>query len=213
MTDFDTSFDSDAAPTSTSGGRFWPPRRKGDSLPGAGVLAMWLFIASLAMPFFTAVVAFIVMRAKTPDWLPPGFELPIVLWVSTGVLLLGSVIVHIGYRAARTDRGVTLRRSMAGTLVVAVVFSVCQVMAWAQIGRLHDTPDNGGLYVASFYLLTVLHALHVVGGLFLQGWVTYRAYCGHYWSFFHPGVTYSMMYWHFVDAMWLLMFGTLLLGS
>ncbi|MEM7166506.1 MAG: cytochrome c oxidase subunit 3 [Planctomycetota bacterium] len=196
-----------------SDSKFWPPFSKGESLPGAGVLGMWLFLASLAMPFFTAIVAFVVMRAKTAEWLPPNYQLPTVLWVSTGVLLVASFAVHVGYRAVRADRVPTLRRAMACTLIAAVVFSICQFIAWFEIGALHDNPDKGGMYVASFYLLTVLHAAHVVGGLVLQGWVTFRAYAGHYWSFFHPGVTYSMMYWHFMDVMWLLLFGTLLLGS
>jgi heme/copper-type cytochrome/quinol oxidase subunit 3 len=58
----------------------------------------------------------------------------------------------------------------------------------------------------TFYLLTGLHALHVIGGMVLLGAVTAKAFAGRYSATYHPGVTYAAMYWHFLDVVWLVMF-------
>ena len=76
----------------------------------------------------------------------------------------------------------------------------------------HEIPKVK-MFTATFYILTGLHALHVFGGLVLQAVVTTKGLLGRYWSYHHPGVLYSAMYWHFLDGMWLVLFGVLWLGS
>jgi cytochrome c oxidase subunit 3 len=77
---------------------------------------------------------------------------------------------------------------------------------------MHVTP-SANLYGFTFYMLTGLHAAHVIGGLALLAIVTVRAFCGRYSANAHAGVLYSTMYWHFLDGVWLVMFAVMLLGS
>jgi cytochrome c oxidase subunit 3 len=67
------------------------------------------------------------------------------------------------------------------------------------------------LYAFTFFILTGLHAAHVVGGVGLLAVVLARSLRGRYGSGRYDGVTYAAMYWHFLDAIWLLLFAVLVL--
>ena len=69
------------------------------------------------------------------------------------------------------------------------------------------------LYGFLFYLLTGLHALHVVGGLVPLAVTTARAWQGKYTAVAHAGVEHVALYWHFLDVIWLVLFGVLVLTS
>ena len=202
----------------------WPPYRKGDSLPGAGVFAMGIFVVSLGIMFFVCLIGYASMRAGNVVWPPPGApETPGILWWSTGLIVATSITVHLGLRAVRHEEQRSLCALMLATLLLGTAFVVCQGYAWAEIAPVHDPALWGGKpedvpgairqYAGSFYLLTGLHGLHVVGGLALQVWVTLRAFKGGYRYYHHAGVTYSVIYWHFLDIVWLVVFVTLLLGN
>ena len=66
---------------------------------------------------------------------------------------------------------------------------------------------NSSLYGFTFYMLTGLHGVQVIGGLIPLAVVTFQAFRGRYTATDHRGVTYGAMYWHFLDGMWLVMFG------
>ena len=57
-----------------------------------------------------------------------------------------------------------------------------------------------------FYVLTALHAAHVIGGLIPLIVVYIKARRGRYSRNFHPGVRYVTAYWHFLDVVWVLLF-------
>ena len=192
---------------------FWPPRDKGESVPGAGVFAMRIFIASLSCAFFSLIALYFVLRAQAPEWPPPDAPpLPVSLWVSTALILACSVSIQLALGSVRADEHRQARIGLVVTFVLGVLFMVSQARGWHALRGLHDI-DHVRPFVITFFLLTGLHALHMVGGLFLQAFVTLRAFQGRYWSLYHPGVRYSAMYWHFLDAMWILLFVVLVLGS
>ena len=191
----------------------WPPIEKGDSLPGAGPLAMRIFIASLVMPFVACILGYLSLRGQADVWPPAGApELPPILWVSTALILITGALVHWAMVSVRNDREGQTRIALALVLVFGTAFMLCQMSAWADLVEAHEIPKVK-MFTATFYILTGLHALHVFGGLVLQAVVTTKGLLGRYWSYHHPGVLYSAMYWHFLDGMWLVLFGVLWLGS
>ncbi len=105
-----------------------------------------------------------------------------------------------------------MSRALFLTAGLGVGFMVCQGFAWERLLHIHLLP---GLrhYALTFYMLTGLHAIHVVGGLLLMGWVIVQAHRGRYWSYHHPGILYNTMYWHFLGVAWVLLFGVLVVGS
>jgi cytochrome c oxidase subunit 3 len=56
----------------------------------------------------------------------------------------------------------------------------------------------------------LLHAAHVVGGIILLALVARKAFRGGYDHEHHLGVHHAALYWHFLDIVWLVMFGTML---
>jgi len=182
----------------------------------AGVFGMWVFIAVVAMIFVSCILGYLVVRFDQPpgrEWMPKGTPpLPGALLLSTAVLLVSSWTMQDAVRAVRQGRLARAEHAMAATLGLALVFLAVQALAWTQLWRAQATIMSG-LYAWTFYVLTALHALHVIGGLVPLCVVCWRAARGRY-SPQHPeGVMYCAMYWHFLDAVWLLLYATLWLGS
>lgn len=176
----------------------------------AGRLIMGLFLASLAMGLGAILVFYFVMRAQAEVWPPPGTpRLPTALWLSTALIIASSGTMHWAIHSVRRDRQRTLRFALLATLLLALGFVASQILNWL-LAIAARMPPGLNMFAVTFYLLTGLHGLHVVGGLVPLGIVTARSYAGRYTRDDHRGVTYCAWYWHFVDVVWLIMFAALL---
>ncbi|MFH1681903.1 MAG: cytochrome c oxidase subunit 3 [Candidatus Eisenbacteria bacterium] len=71
----------------------------------------------------------------------------------------------------------------------------------------------GALFGFTFYMLTGLHAAHVLGGLIALAVVTARAHRGAYSAADHAGIELCARYWHFLDIVWIVLFAVLLVGN
>jgi cytochrome c oxidase subunit III len=65
---------------------------------------------------------------------------------------------------------------------------------------------SSGIYGSVFYGLTGLHGLHVTVGVLVLTGVLIRSFMGHFSSRSHFGVEGTVLYWHFVDAVWLALY-------
>jgi cytochrome c oxidase subunit 3 len=177
----------------------------------AGRFGMLIFIASLAMIFAASILAVMVVRFDDDGvWPPAGMPaLPVTLLWSTIVLLASSATQVLASRAANRGDVRGLRRWMIITLALAIAFLAMQGWAWS------DLVDRGldfsqHLYAWTFYFLTGLHAIHVIGGVIPMCFVTARAVRLGYTREDHRGVAYVAMYWHFLDVAWITLYLTLL---
>jgi len=197
---------SQAATPTGDQGRFAPP-------PDAGPMGMYFFIVALSMFFAGGMVGYLVIRSTHQPWPPPGFPaLPRSLWLSTMAIVACSVAIQRALRAVRSGDLPRMQYNLIVTLVLGVVFLALQIFAWLRIAEQLTLPSEAmGPYVKLFYFLTGLHAVHVLGGLGTLLVVTRRAIAGRYNAQFHPGVRYSAIYWHFLDAVWCVMFTVLYL--
>lgn len=182
----------------------------------AGVFGMWLFLVTLGVLFLTSILGYLVVRLN-PDPAEPFIPLdapplPRMLLLSTAALLASSATIHATVRAIRA--GAQARASTAAglTLLLAMAFLAVQAWAWLDLWRAELRIDDS-LYAWTFYVLTGLHAAHVVGGLVPLAIVCIRARAGRYTPEHPEGVVYCAMYWHFLDAVWLVLYATLWLGS
>ncbi len=182
----------------------------------AGRFGMRLLLASLAMLFAASIIGFLVIRLSGSSWprnLPP---LPPVLWVSTALLLLSSGIVQFGLVSIRRDDRAVFKMSMVATLVAGVLFLLLQGLAWwawlQALGPLAEEGEGARFALSGFYVLTGVHALHVIGGLVALSIVTRNARRDRYTPDDHGAVHYCAMYWHFLDGVWLLLFILLQVG-
>jgi len=178
----------------------------------AGKLGMRLFLLSLGVLFAASLVGYLAVRMMSPQWRPadaPG--LPNLLWISSGVILVASASMQWALVCVRNDRQAAFRAAMLITCILAIGFLLSQTLAW--ITLIDERLDLEHLYAFTFYMLTGLHAAHVVGGLTALLIVARRGMLGIYDAEDHRAVHYTAMYWHFLGAVWIVLYGTLLLGS
>jgi cytochrome c oxidase subunit 3 len=182
----------------------WAARRRGrpQAIYGMG---LWVFIG-VATTLFTLFVVAYIMRMSNADAV--AIAMPSQLWVSTAVLLAGSVLLQ----RARTEAAiahdpVATRRWLLAGGACAFIFLAAQWWAWqALMGRAVGPAGNpAGSF---FYLLTTMHGLHVVGGL--VGWAivargAWRAHDadGGAWR-----VALVARYWHFLLLVWLALYAS-----
>jgi cytochrome c oxidase subunit 3 len=185
-----------------------PSEEKQLHIPGAGTAAMGILLVSLTMLFAASTVAYLVIRSRATTWPPPGFPpVPRTLWFSTVVILASSVTVQMALSAIKRDQERGLVRMLWATFGLGLLFLILQGLNWWEFySRLAPNVEVRGQYLGMFYVLTGLHAAHVIGGLIPLAVVTVAAMRGKYSRNFHPGVRYSTAYWHFLDVVWVVLF-------
>jgi len=165
-------------------------------------MGMWLLLASLGMLFGASLVGFLVLRVRAEQWPPPGTPpLPGGLWVSTGLLIVLSLALVMAARAARAGKTSALNRMLGVSVLLAVAFLAAQISNWMRMAAHSVLPDQS-LFVWFFYLLTILHAAHVLFGLVPLVLVAVRARRGRYTADDHETIHLVGMYWHFLLVTW-----------
>lgn len=190
-----------------------PPRQPSFSM-SARHLGLYVLLASLTVLFGASLVGYLITRAGAPLWRPQGMPgLPWGLWISTALVIALSVVLELALSAARHNRLQALSRSLWASVILAMAFLLAQAQNWVAMHEATATVPARTLFPYTFYLLTGLHAAHVVGGLVPLGLVLARAERREYSSSRHEGVALCIKYWHFLTAVWLVLFTALLLGS
>ncbi len=186
------------APEGDPGGRSesWPPVSNAR-------LGMWMLLATETMFFGGMVGAFLVLRLSAPVWPPPlQPRLPVgVTALNTLVLLSSSYMVLRALRAVRRGDGPGLTRWLARTALLGGVFLAVQGAEWVRLVRFGLTVSSGA-YGATFYTLIGTHGVHVFAALTWLTVVLGASALGHYSAREHVGVATCAMYWHFVVAVW-----------
>jgi cytochrome c oxidase subunit 3 len=165
-------------------------------------MGMWLLLASLGMLFGASLVGFLVLRVRAEQWPPVGTPpMPGGVWISTVLLVvLSSVLIFAG-RAARDGRQSVLGRMLSISILLALAFLVAQTSNWMRMATTSVLPE-ANLLVWFFYVLTILHAAHVLFGLIPLIVVSIRARAGRYTAEEHESVHLVGMYWHFLLVTW-----------
>jgi cytochrome c oxidase subunit 3 len=181
--------------------------------PGAWRMGMFLFLVSLGILFAASIVATIIIRLRTGVWPPPGMPPPPSrLWISTLILAISSITMQWGVESARRNRTDALKIAMISTTLSALAFLVSQVINWwSWVGQ--SATIRSSLYAYLFYVLTGLHAAHVLGGLVPLIVVSVNACYGRYSGMFHEGVRQVAVYWHFLGVVWAVLFLVILLTT
>jgi cytochrome c oxidase subunit I+III len=133
---------------------------------------------------------------------PPRIALPL---VNTGILVASSVAVAWAETGIRRNRSGRLRIGLALAIGLGVLFLALQGVEYSR-ERIAGTHDA---YGSLFYTITGFHGAHVLVGLIMLTVVIVRAFKGHFGEARHEAVSNVAMYWHFVDAVWLVVFTSL----
>jgi heme/copper-type cytochrome/quinol oxidase subunit 3 len=180
---------------------------------------MWLVLATLSMLFISSMLLYMLMRlhvfGHTSD---VPVEIPNGAWVSTVIILAGSVTIHRAIAAIRFDKRDRCVKWLHVTSGIALLFLIVQTPTMWQVLREHREIAEklmaeqipGQIAPVSLYglvfVLILLHALHVIGGVIALVVVTRRARQGVYDHENYMGVQFAARYWHFLDIVWICMF-------
>jgi cytochrome c oxidase subunit 3 len=177
-------------------------------------LGVYVFFASLSVLFAALLVGYFVTRAQSPLWRTADMpKLPIGLWLSTLLVAGISSAFQSALVSVRKNHPTALvRRLWLGTALVAL-FLFAQLQNWLAMYRGMFSAPTRSLYPYTFYMLTGLHAAHVVGGLIPVALVLGRARRREYSSSSHEGVALCVHYWHFLGVVWLVLFSVLELST
>jgi cytochrome c oxidase subunit 3 len=170
---------------------------------------VWLFLASLGVFFFSSMILFVVyvaMRVGHPGPDTKAFTLPQSFILST-ILLLGiSGCLHYAVLAAKNNQSKAVLTMTCVSMLMAILFFALQGEAmYALMSRaLAAQSANFSPYPLTF-LLAMVHALHVVGGVVALVAVIFGAINKSYDHERHWGLMFCTMYWHFLDFVWICM--------
>jgi len=177
----------------------------------AGRLGMRLFLLSLSVLFLASIAGYWVVHSRTDEWIPTGIPRVVAgFWISTFLILISSVTIESALRSARRNQQSSLRGFLTATFALGIAFLVSQILNWSRLLSLGVT-DRPGLYAFTLFVLTGLHAAHVLGGLIQLSIISVKALRGAYSAESHAGVLYGRMYWHFLAVIWTVMFIVLFL--
>ena len=169
-------------------------------------LSLYVFLAVVTSLFALFISAY-TMRMELGDWRP--LPDPQLLWLNTGLLMLSSIALQWAHNAARREQVETVRNALFVGGFFAFAFMVGQLLAWQQL-------VDAGYYAAAnpanafFYLITGLHALHLLGGLVAWGRTTVRLLSGSEIAKIRISVELCAVYWHFLLVIWVILFGLML---
>lgn len=171
------------------------------------ILTGFLLVVVL-MTFGGLIAAYIVIATNgVAEWQP--FALPIQVWISTAIIIASSVTYHLGKLSVERQRQPSAKKWLVVTTVLGAAFISSQLLSWLAL-------VNRGLYMQSnpyagfFYIMTAVHAVHVLGGIAALGAILLRVW--------HPTENPNNIarrktlaqvvgwYWHFMGGLWIVLF-------
>jgi len=181
------------------------PRR---GLDNARLATMFL-IAGEVMFFAGLISAYFVLRMGAAQWPPPlQRRLPVLVTGLNTLVLLGSSFAML--RTQRDRSRARVVRGLTVTAALGVVFLAVQGYEWVRLVSYGLTMASGA-YGASFYTLIGVHALHVIGALVWLAIVRAGVSRGRFLEPAAAGLRACAMYWHFVVALWPVLYVTVYL--
>ena len=205
----------------------------------ASVLGMWVFLVTEIMFFGGLFMAYILYRYWYPDaWAAASNHLNVKMGaINTVVLICSSLTMVLAVRSAQVGSWIgqivnlVLTIGFGGAFLVVKYFEYAEKFehhlvpgpnfaAPAQViaGHLVHNHANVGnaeqLFFSLYFIMTGIHALHMVVGIALMAIITWMAWTKRFSPSYYGPVEVSGLYWHFVDIVWIFLFPLLyLLGA
>ena len=200
----------------------------------ASSLGMWIFLATEVMFFGGLFCAYLIYRrwyfgdfaaaSKSIDALLGG--------INTAVLICSSLTVVLAIWAAQTARRGIMLLMLVLTMIFGLTFLGIKAKEYkdkfvehhvpgATFNFDHEeipghpgqyaNPQHAQIFFALYFIMTGLHALHMIVGLGIFTWLLWMAWKGRFTPEYHTPLEIGGLYWHFVDIVWIYLFPLLYL--
>lgn len=180
---------------------------------------MWLFLVAITMMFAAFTSAMLVIK---PDALANDvwktFEIPNVFNISTFIILLSSASLYWAYVSAKKDEIGQARIGLLLTTLLGIAFLFSQYEGYQALIENHiyisgNTEYKGKMvspvYSSYFYVISGIHALHILGGVIflISTLISAMRYKVHSRSMLK--INLCATYWHFIGLLWVYLFALL----
>jgi cytochrome c oxidase subunit III len=190
----------------------------------AATLGMWVFLATEVLFFGGMFLAYAVYRSMYPAaFAEASHHLDVVMGtINTAVLLCSSLTMALAVQASQLGN----IRSMVRFLLITMVFGAAFIgikfveyyhkyeealIPGANFSWSGENPGGASLFFVGYFVMTGMHALHMVIGLGIMAGLIWFARKGRYSTAYFTPVELSGLYWHFVDIVWVFLFPMLYL--
>lgn len=188
-----------------------------DARPDTGVtnvkLGIWLFLASEVMLFGALFASYILLRIGAPTWPKGPEELNVPLGALNTIILIGSsVSMVMSWASLMRKQPGRYRLYMSITVVLGLVFLANKSYEYATHFQHGELPSSS-TFLAIYFTLTGLHALHVLSGTLVNAYLLgpgFKMWKTHPDQFTNR-VEAAGLFWHFVDLVWIFLFPILYL--
>lgn len=168
-------------------------------------IALRFFLGVVGVLFGLFSIAYFI-RMRVGDWRP--MPEPGTLWFNTLLLFMASIVLQWTHHRLKHGREDGIKAALTAGAVLTLAFVYGQFAVWQQLRA-------AGYYIASnpansfFYVLTGIHALHILGGLWVWTRAGIRVWSGTSPDKISLSVELCAVYWHFLLLVWLVLFALL----
>ena len=166
--------------------------------------ALWVGMASIIMMFAALTSAYIVRQAAG-NWLE--YRMPGIFYINTIVILLSSFTLHGSYLSYKAGKEFLYKGLLIVSFVLGIAFVVLQYIGWDELYQIgiYLTGNPSGAF---FYVITGLHAVHVLGGISALVVAMVHAFALKFKVTNRRKNRFQLVlqYWHFVDLLWIYLF-------
>ena len=169
-------------------------------------LILLFAMVSMTMMFAGLTSAFVVSKSRA-DWLK-DFQLPTAFFYSTAVIIGCSVTFYLAKKAIQKNNQSKTTLFLLSTLVLGILFVVLQFVGFGQIvdQGYFFTGSGSSITTTFLYVVTVVHMIHLAGGVISLLIIIYNHFKQKYNSSQTLGIELGAMYWHFLDLLWVYLF-------
>ena len=171
--------------------------------------AMWLFMVTVVMIFAAFTSAHIVRQAQG-NW--QVYELPTRFLTNTGIIILSSVFLQIAFFAARKDNLRLLKPMVIMATGLGFAFLAGQWLAWEDMVDAGLFFSGGNVATSFLYVITAVHAVHLVGGVFYLLYILISSLRTRVHSKNMLNMEMCTTFWHFLGGLWIYLYIFLLLN-
>ena len=163
--------------------------------------ALWISMASILMMFGAFTSAYIVRQASG-NWLE--FPLPNIFFFSTLVILASSMTLQRAYNGFVNGNENSYKYMLVVTFILGIAFVVLQYMGWQALFSI-GIDFNGNPSGSFLYVITGVHAAHVLGGISALTVAMIHAFSLNYVPTYKRKIRFQLVvhYWHFLDFLWI----------
>lgn len=166
-----------------------------------------LFLLFAIIPivmFFGAIIFVYIVREMGKVWKP--ISMPSAVISSTLVLIVSSFTLEIARSALKNKLLEKFKRWVMISTVLGIAFFTSQLVAWKQLMAKGVYMEATNPHATFFYILTGVHALHLLGGLIGLAYVLLGAMYYRFTAEKRAAVDVATGYWHFMDVLWIVLF-------